>query len=180
MRTLVFLTAAVNPVWVRAALPAGRGRVVAAAVAALLGFAAVVALAAVSGPVLDALDVSPSTFRIAAGAVAAIGGAVRLVVPLPRPEPAGDVWRAGLVPVAFPTLLTPDLGLLALSLGADEGVLPVALAAAVALALLVAAAVVPPPQSGRAGAATTGMARVIAAVLVVAGVALAVDGVQDL
>ncbi|MGH2687120.1 MAG: hypothetical protein ACRDJP_16775, partial [Actinomycetota bacterium] len=106
MRELVFLLAAFNPPRLAAALPE-TGRRTAAAVAAVTALATVMLAAATSEPLLDAIDVSASTFRIAAGVVVAIGGGVRLADPLPRPEPSAAGWRAGLVPLAFPLLLSP-------------------------------------------------------------------------
>ena len=179
MRQIVFLLAAFNPARLAAALPAS-GRRTAAAVAAAFGLGAVIVAAALSEPLLDAIDVSASTFRIAAGVVVAMGGLVRLADALPRPEPGIGGWRAGIVPLAFPLLLAPDLVLLAISLGADEGVAPVAVGGAIGAAAVVAAAWVPRPLGPRARFAGAGAARMLAAVLVVAGVALAVDGVQDL
>ena len=179
MSALVFFLAAVNPVRAAAALP-GRGRAVAATVAALVVLAVAITLAAASDLVLDALAVSASTFRIGAGSVMAVGGVVRMVDRLPRPEPEVDGWRAGLVPLAFPVVLSPDLALLAISVGADEGVATVAVAAAVAAAALVGGAFVPRPLASRGRTTAIGVARLLAAVLLVAGVALAVDGVQDL
>ena len=40
--------------------------------------------------------------------------------PRPEPEPALRGWRAAVVPIAFPTLLTPGLALLAVVGSADE------------------------------------------------------------
>ena len=78
------------------------------------------AAAAVGGPLLDALDVSEPSFRVAAGIVAALAGAVDLFRRPPSPEPALAGWRAALVPVAIPVVARPALLVLALGAGADQ------------------------------------------------------------
>ena len=66
---------------------------------------------------------SEPSFRIAAGIVAALAGAVDLFRRPPAPEPALAGWRAALVPVAVPLVARPALLVLALGAGADSGVL---------------------------------------------------------
>lgn len=80
----------------------------------------VVALAWISGPLLDALDVSAPNWRIAAGFVLVAGAIVDL---------AGRRVE--------PLLFRPELGAVALQTGADHGVLATALAGAVGLLTLV-------------------------------------------
>ena len=75
------------------------------------------------GPLLDALDVSEPSFRIAAGIVAGLAGAADLFRRPPPPEPALAGRRAALVPVAIPLVARPALLVLALGAGADQGVL---------------------------------------------------------
>ena len=65
------------------------------------------AAAAVGGPLLEALDVSDPSFRIAAGIVAVLAGAADLFRRPPAPEPALAGWRAALVPVAIPWWRAP-------------------------------------------------------------------------
>ena len=180
MRPLLFFLAAVNPPYLLGALPRGERRslrAAAAAVASVIGLVAVAALAGWSGPILDALDVSPSTFRIAAGVVALGGGLVRFLDPSADPLGSDGGWRLGVIPLAFPLLLAPDVVLLAVTLGADHGVAATVGSALVALAVFVAASLVAP---GRRSVVVVGASRLLAALLVVAGVVLAVDGIQDL
>jgi small neutral amino acid transporter SnatA (MarC family) len=146
----------------RVALALGGGRaprrLLAAAVAA--GGALVLALALAADPLLDALDISPESFRIAAGIVLVVAGAATLA----RPRPSGP-------PAA--TLVTPELACMAIAASADEGVGPAIAAAAVALAAVAALAGLPSvAPAGRA-------APFLAAVAVVVGVALVVAGVRD-
>ena len=56
---------------------------------------------------LDALDISPESFRLAAAVVLALEGARALLLARPRTEPQLAGLGAALVPVAFPLLLSP-------------------------------------------------------------------------
>ncbi len=80
----------------------------------------VVALAWLSGPLLDALDVSAPNWRIAAGFVLVAGAIVDL---------AGRSVE--------PLLFRPELGAIALQTGADHGVLAAAFAGAIGMLTLV-------------------------------------------
>ena len=80
----------------------------------------VVALACLSGPLLDALDVSAPNWRIAAGFVLVAGAIVDL---------AGRRVE--------PLLFRPELGAIALQTGADHGVLATAFGGAIGLLTLV-------------------------------------------
>ena len=167
---LVSFLGAVNACRMRLALPRRRAAVALGALAAL---AAGALLALVGGALLDALDVSPESFRLAAGAVLAVEGVRTLVWPRPSVEPELPGLAVALVPVAFPLLLQPGVVVLALAAGAD-GVLAEGMAAlALALALVVAVSVLPTGPLMVAGA------RVIAVLEVLAGVALAISWLTD-
>ena len=176
------LVLALNPARAAFAIPrAGRSRPTVAGVAAaggVLGGLAVCAAAAVGSPLLDALDVSDPSFRIAAGVLAALAGAADLFRRPPPPEPALAGWSAALVPVAIPAVARPALLVLALGAGADEGVLVSAGAMATGVALLTGLAVAWPGE-GHGGRVLRWTGRLLAAGLVAAGVVLAVDGVMD-
>ena len=177
---LAALVAAFNPPWVALGVPRrGRSSRDVVAIAALGGGGgalAVLGISLLSGPLLDALDVSAPAFRIAAGVVAAVAGAVTLVRRAPSPDPALDGYRAALIPVAVPLVVRPALVFLALSAHADRGVpvVAAALAASVA-ALVVVVAKVPPEDVG--GRVVTWAARGTAAAVVAAGLLLVVDGI---
>lgn len=104
----LFVTAVNAPLRRRAAKEAHRSR------AGALG--AIALLAWVSAPLLDALDVSPPNWRIAAGLALALGAVVDAVG---RP--------------VEPLLFRPELALLAVQSGSDHGVWPTILAALLAL-----------------------------------------------
>lgn len=138
--TLLFLAllAAVNPIRIHAVRPDPvTPGVLGYAAALVIGLGAIVA--ALSGPLLDLVDVSESSARIAAG-VALVAVAMKDALgPVPASEPALIGDRAGLVPVAFPAAFNPATALLTLSAAADRGngVALLVLAAALAIALLV-------------------------------------------
>lgn len=146
----------------RVALGLGDGRAPRRALLAALagGAALVLVLVLVSDPLLDALDVSPESFRIAAGIVLAATGVVTLV----RPRPSGP---------AGALLVTPELACVAIAASADRGVGPALGAGAIALAVVAALGLL--PRVAPAGRA----APFLAALAVVAGVALVVLGVRD-
>jgi hypothetical protein len=130
------------------------------AIAVLAGAAVVGAGAGAAEPLLEALDVSPESFRIAAGLVLAAAGLVILV----RPKPSGPFAAI---------LVTPELACFAVSSGADEPLAKVFGAAAIALAVVALVGLASRPEPiGRA-------APFLAALQVVVGVALVVSGVRD-
>ena len=174
---VIAAAAAVSPPRALAALPPDDDRVPVAALGALVALALTSVLAAVAEPIADAVDLATPTLRMAAGAVLAAQGIAAMSLRLPQPEPRLPGRRAAFVPVAFPTLLTPALGLLAVSASLDHGtattvaVLAGALAAVPALAYAVAR----PPAT-----AMRGMAALLGAVLVAAGIGLIFDGIFDI
>jgi small neutral amino acid transporter SnatA (MarC family) len=175
------LLLALNPARAAFGVPRAGGSPSAVAVAAVggaIGGLAVCAAAAVGGPLLDALDVSEPSFRIAAGIVAALAGAADLFRRPPPPEPALAGWGAALVPVAIPIVARPALVAVALGAGADLGVLVSAGAMAVGVALLTGLAAWWPAEGPR-GRVLRWAGRLLAAGLVALGIVLAVDGVLD-
>ncbi len=111
----------------------GRDRLVGVGVAA--GLAVVVALLA--EPVFEAGDVSPETFRIAAGLIVAAVAVRRLILGGGAPYTEVPTRWSGLVPVGFPVAISPELVAWAGSRGVDDlgaalvGILVAALVAAV-------------------------------------------------
>jgi small neutral amino acid transporter SnatA (MarC family) len=138
---------------------------------------AAAALAAVGEGVLDALDVSPESFRLAAGFVLVVEGARTLAWPRPATERGLPGPCAAVVPVAFPILLQPGLVVLALATGGDEVVGRAIAGLAVALGVAAAAGAI------RGGARAEGLlvagSRLLGSIELTAGVALAVDAVRD-
>ncbi len=130
------------------------------ALALLAGFGMIAVGAAVADDLLDALSISPESFRIAAGLVLGAAG-LRTTV---WPQPTGPFAAI---------LVTPSLACLAVSFGADEATWEVLLAGAIAVAVVaVAAAAAPIEPIGRA-------AEFLSALQVVVGVALVVSGVRE-
>jgi small neutral amino acid transporter SnatA (MarC family) len=177
VRSLLALFAAVNPLAVAVALWP-RERRLTLAVAAAIAAAIAVAAAAASGPILDALDVTLGTFRVAAAVVLGLAGARWLIVGAPSVAADGpaDGWGRVGVPLLIPVLVTPQLAIVGMSVGADEGVAVVAIGAAVSLALAWLAAVVPK----RHHAGWVAGVRLVAAIAIAIALALAVDGVKTI
>jgi small neutral amino acid transporter SnatA (MarC family) len=176
------LVLALNPARAAFGVPRGgrspRTIVGVAAVGGMIAGLAVCAAAAVGDPLLEALDVSEPSFRVAAGIVAGLAGISDLFRRPPPPEPALAGWRAALVPVAIPVAARPALLVVALGAGAEQGVLASAGAMAVGVALLTALTAGWQTEGAR-GRVLRWTARLLAAALVACGVILVVDGVLD-
>jgi small neutral amino acid transporter SnatA (MarC family) len=171
---VVAFVAAVNPCRARLAFAGPWPHLVVGAALAGLG---AVALAAVGAGLLDALDVSPESFRLAAGAALGIEGARTLAWPRPAADDGLPGLWAAVVPVAFPILLQPGVVVLALAAGGDEAVGKAVAALAVALALAAATGAI---RGGtRADSLLVAGSRLLGAVELTAGVALAVDAIRD-
>jgi small neutral amino acid transporter SnatA (MarC family) len=171
---LLAFVGAVNPCRIRPGLPARPGVVTLGAVVAL---AVGAALAAAGGTILDVLDVSPESFRLAAGLVLTVEGARALVFPRLAIEPELSGLGAALVPVAFPYVLQPGVIVLAVAAGGDDLAAPAIGALALALVLVVVAGTV--PHSIRREGLFLAGARLLGALEIAAGVALAVDAIHD-
>ncbi len=123
--TLIALAAlcAANPFRLEACAPVSADtRRLSTVVATAFTLIAVGLFALLSDPLLEVLNVSGSSSRIAAGVAVVVVGIRDLFLQPPPPEPALAGWRAGIVPMAFPSLLTPALLILAVSAGSERGV----------------------------------------------------------
>ena len=177
----VALIATFNPLFVALALPrreTRKERAPLAAVGGAVGSLIILVAALLSGPLLDAFDVSRAAARVAIGIVGAGAGLVRMFRRLPSAQPAPGDLSAAVVPVAIPYVATPALILLGLSAGADLGVAFVALALAIAVALLVGKAMWL-DANGRTAQLVGWAARLLGAVAVATSVLLVIDGVLD-
>jgi small neutral amino acid transporter SnatA (MarC family) len=166
--------AAVNPSRVRLVLPE---RSAAVALGALLALGAVAAIAAFGGSLLDALDISPESFRLGAALVLALEGARALVFGRPGAEPELAGLLAAVVPVAFPLLLTPGVVALAVAAGGDDVEAEAVGALGLALVVVIAASGV--PRGPRSDALLAAGGRLFGALEVALGVALAVGAIRD-
>lgn len=137
-------------------------------------------VALLAEPVLDLLDISAPTARIAVGLLLVVSGIVTFGWPPPKPEPALPGRRAALVPVAFPTLLTPGLTLLVLIAAVDLGIPVTLVVTAAALATLPLTALVLGRKTGPVPwRVRWGLALLCCGLLVLAGFGLLFDGVFD-
>ncbi len=183
MNSLLVLTAylaALNPARTRLGVPedeTGRARLGLLVAGTAIGLLTLTGLAAASRSVLEALEVSPETFRIAAGFVMVIVASWMIFVPVPTTEPVPAGSAAVLWPVAFPRVVSPETITLALSTGASDGLgLTLSGLALAGAMLIVLGPVRVGPISGRV---MSSVGRVAAVVLVFIGVWLAIQGVRE-
>jgi len=177
----VTVVAVLNPLRMAVAVRGVPGRDV--AIGAAVGGTALVAVGALSGAILDALDVSRPAMRLAAASLCALAA----VVDLARPRPAivddiddgGGAGPAWLVPVAVPAVVRPALVIAGWSVVADHSLPTYAGAIAVAVAAGVAATLVRLPDRLPRGVATWAM-RLISAVGIAFAVLLVADAVFDI
>lgn len=171
---LLAFVAATNPCRASLVLPP---RPPVLAVGAVVALGTCAALAALGGVVLDALDVSPESFRLATALVLGLEGVRALLLPTPPTEPELPGLGAALVPIAFPLLLQPGVVMLAVTAGADDVAGRALGALAAAFGVVVLAGVLEVEERGGALLAAGG--RLIGALELAVGVSLAVDAVRD-
>jgi small neutral amino acid transporter SnatA (MarC family) len=157
---------------------AGPSPVRLAALGGAIGGIAAVVVAALADPLLDALDVSDPSFRIAAGAIAVLAGVADLFRRPPSPDPALPGWRAALVPVTVPIVARPAVLMLAVGAGADRSPLVTLVAMAAGVGLLTGLASRGPARAPEQRVLVWA-GRLLAAGLVAAGVLLVVAGIVD-
>lgn len=177
LQLFIYLLVAVNPAAAASAPePPGR-RLNATTLLAGVGLAFVLLslAAALADAILDGLGVEPETFRVGAGVILLVCGALAV---WQGGAPHRGPWEgssAALFPLGLPVLATPAALAAAVSYGADEGSFETILAAA--FALLIAAGAIG-LRAGRYQAACDGVARVFGAGLVAVAAGLIVDGVR--
>jgi small neutral amino acid transporter SnatA (MarC family) len=163
VRLIVFFTAIVDPPGVALAAAADRRPLAATrwVLATIVAATAAALVAVFADELLDALDVSAETFRIAAGVVVAAGAAVR--VANPRAGRDGDAWAA---------TVTPALLAAAVSFAADEGTARAIVGAWIALTFAYLMAAHRPARWLQPM-----LSRLASGLAIAVGVAMAVDGV---
>lgn len=172
--------AAVNPPRTRLEVPeaaSGRARMGVLGTGAALALGGAAVLAGWSGPLLDLLEVTPETFRLAAGIVLAVAAITTLFRPRPAPEPEAPGALAALWPVMYPRLLSVEVVALALATGTKEGVAATVAAAAGAMAVAVACGAV--RRTPFADRVLAGVGRPATLLLAVSALYLIVDGIRD-
>jgi small neutral amino acid transporter SnatA (MarC family) len=169
--------AVLDPPRTRLGLPEsdGRARMEIIGPGVIVGVAALLGIAAGAESILDALQISPEMFRIAAGLVLVVVAAWMLFHPVPTQEPVADGSLGALWPVAYPSVVSPETIVLALTTGASDGVMvgPMVLAGAV----LVGTSAISLGPAGRRVSAAIG--RLFAAGVVIVAVMLAIEGIRQ-
>lgn len=169
--TVLAAVVVVNPFRVGSVLVARDRAVV--AVGGLIALGSMLLVAALSGPMLDWLEITTPTARIGAGLAVVLVGARAVLDRRPRPEPSLPGRRAALVPVAFPVLVDPGITLLTVAVASERGVAP-----AVAIAALAIVAGLAIGLASTASPKLLPVARVsVGALAVAAGVAVTISGV---
>ena len=177
---IVAYLATLNPARTRLGIPEndnGGARMGLLGPGTAIGVLTLAGIAVVSGPLLDTVEISPETFRIAAGFVLVIVATWMIFVPIPTTEPVPDGFAARFWPVAYPRVISPETIILTLSIGASDGLGSVLPGLGLAAGVLIALGPV------RAGPLTrrvmSSLGRVAAVILVVVGVWLAIQGVRE-
>jgi hypothetical protein len=180
---VVGLVALANPARTALGFPAAgrtrRERITIGALGSGGAAIAIVVLAAVADPLLDALHISAPTARIAAAIVVVVTGVVDLSGRVPSPDPGLPGLGGALVPVFVPLALRPALALMAVSVAADHGVLAVGVAAVVIVLADVGGAEIAPLEPGVRRTVVRWTMALLAVVVIGVAIAMAVDGVFD-
>jgi len=174
LRMLLTFFAAVNPLAVALAARGIRPLPPHAALAGAIAGALLVLAVVLADPLLDALDIAPESFRIAAGIVMAVVGAVAISRG-GRKADGEDGWLAAISPLAIPLLAGPAAFAASISYSADEGV---GVTIAAALPVVAGAAALTLWRSPRPVPLLGALARLTGALLVVLAVGFVVDGVR--
>lgn len=186
---LVVAIGVLNPVRGALALrrtPGGIGVPVLGA-GALAGAAVLFGIGALSGWLLDVLDVSHPAIRLAAAGLCALSAAVDLFRARAEAIAAPAGWLGALSPVAIPSVVRPALVIAGLSVVADHGLAVYGLALLIAVGVLVLLAAAPwsarPAPAGDVEPAATAVgvwaARLCSAVALAGAVLLAAHAVFD-
>ncbi len=176
---VVTALAAINPPRTRLGLPETdlRARMGPVSAGSVLAFGALVGLTALSGPLLDALEVTPETFRIAAGFVLLVAGVRSLLRPRPVEEPELEGWGAAVWPVAFPRLFTPEAVAFAIAAGASDGVAGAVIALGTGIVGVILLGMVERRPVADGVLRWTGT--LLAVLVVLAATFLMIDGIRD-
>lgn len=179
---LLVVVATANPVRIAVGTPdrARRTQLVAAGTA--VGGVALLALGALSGPLLDLLDVSRPAMRLAGASLCLLSAAVDFVRPRPGDDAGCDGARAALVPIAVPLTFRPAVAIAGLSVVADHSLGFYAATVLTVVATATVASLVVAPQAGEdvARRLTLTTARIVAAVAFAGSALLIAHAVFDL
>jgi hypothetical protein len=143
---LVVVIGVLNPVRGAFALrrtPGGGVPIGPLAVGAIGGAAVLFGIGALSGWLLDGLDVSQPAMRLAAAGLCALAVAIDLIRARPAAVGAPAGWLAAVTPVAIPHVVRVALPIAGLSVVADHGLAVYGLALLIAVGLLVLLAAAP-------------------------------------
>ena len=164
---ILLVVAVFNPVRRRSEVPVDQRQV---AVGAGLALVAFMALGLAGGTLLDWLDITVPTFRVAVGLVVAVVAVKDVFTAPPTGGPVEPGLSGAVAPVFFPVLFRPEAALVAVLVGADAA--PGWLLVGATLALL-------DPVFWAERSRNARMDRALGAAISVAAIALAVDLLVD-
>lgn len=172
---------AVNPVRVAIGAPVRPHRTQLVAAGTAIGAVGLLAVGALSGPVLDLLDVSRPAMRLAGASLCLLSAAVDFV----RPRPHDDAAMAGsgtaFVPIAVPLTFRPAVTIAGLSVVADHSLGFYLVTLIVFVVGATAASVLPSAdEAGTARRLLPTAVRLLAAIAIAGSALLVADAVFDL
>lgn len=179
---MLVVIASVNPIRLAVGSPGrpGRWRVVAAG--ATVGGLGLLVVGALSGPLLELLDVSRPAMRLAGASLCLLSAGVDFVRPRADGEGALDGQLAAFVPIAVPLTFRPAVVLAGLSVVADHSLAFYALSLLLVVITSTIASLLPTPteHGGVAARLVPTAIRLLAAVAVAGSALLIADAVFDL
>ena len=137
---IVVILGTINPVRAASSMPrsGAQGRRAAlAAIGGLVGAAALLAVGAASGWVIDLVGTSEPAMRLAAGSLCLLSAGIDIGRRPTTDEPALDGLGAVIMPIALPLFIRPAMLLAGFSVVADHGLDVYALGAGLAVVVLV-------------------------------------------
>ena len=155
----------------------GRDRQLAVLLGLALAAVAYVILAVAADSLLDALDIAPESFRVAAGTVMAAVGAFAIWRVGLAQEGAMPGALAGVFPLALPLLASAAGLMAAVSYAVDEGA---GLAISAALPIAAVAALAAYAYRDRWAPAAGALSRLTGALLIAVAAGLVVEGIRDI
>ena len=179
---MIVVVGAVNPVRLALGSPARADRSRLVAAGTLVGGVGLLVVGALSGPVLDLLDVSRPSMRLAGASLCLLSAGVDFARPRPDGDGALDGSRAALLPIAVPLMFRPAVAIAGLSVVADHSLAFYALTLSVVVIASSAASLLPTPSADRTTTPplVVGGARVLAALAFAGSALLIAHAVFDL
>lgn len=180
---LLVVVAAINPIRLAGGAPRRPDRTALVAAGTAVGGLGLLVVGALSGPLLDLLDVSRPAMRLAGASLCLLSAGVDFARPRVDDDGALGGRLAALVPIAVPLTFRPAVAIAGLSVVADHSLGFYAIALLVTVVTATAASLLPALADDRGGAVARvlpAVVRLIAAIAVAGSILLIADAVFDL